>query len=665
MVVPSCLRSTSSNHSISLIRLAAACRNVSNSTRSRSQSLISRRNLSGLSNSLLNLELSGSNINNNNVDSKVITSMYSTVLATSTNNLSVAQGVEDEGIVEVLSGEGNKNFSSSNSHHAEAADRAWSNLESIKSERTPNPSEYLETLRQLSVARDFTRSLAIFKEMKNSEIALNAEIFSLILNSVRRTLRAQEIREFFGDSNEFLQRKSQREMDEFSNDKASNFRSNSQNNNSHMQKSIFYDQVSEIIETMKSLKIQPTAWFYEEMANFLTATNQAGVLINLATAMEKRGEIPSIKFYNRMLHCLPRCGLLDRASMLFNRMVLKGTADYYTFLVRASSLVYINQVEAARAVISDLKGKFPLDVVAYNILIKSYLAQGNCEQALQVFNQMTRDPKIAPNRITCRTFLSYFYESSNLNHSESIVSYFEKVNFPETLEDYGNVVKFFARYDPPKVLELFKKMKTKINENSNDKNQIYHAFLRILNDRQVTPDWKKSFANLILDDAESANSNNVSTTNNNPLNCPDLPYHFRMIVDRIQAPDGVSYEIVLKKLIQLRRFDSVKNLYQSMFSPENPHSVSVQPVHRNLNLTALLSTQDSSIKDFINDMHNRRIPISGKNTNLLEEAGIELPRGALIAKKGQGVNATRNNSSYGNNKKEASFSNEHHDINII
>ena len=121
---------------------------------------------------------------------------------------------------------------------------------------------------------------------------------------------------------------------------------------------------------MKSLKIQPTAWFYEEMANFLTATNQAGVLINLATAMEKRGEIPSIKFYNRMLHCLPRCGLLDRASMLFNRMVLKGTADYYTFLVRASSLVYINQLEAARAVISDLKGKFPLDVVAYNILIK-------------------------------------------------------------------------------------------------------------------------------------------------------------------------------------------------------------------------------------------------------------------------------------------------------
>ena len=65
-----------------------------------------------------------------------------------------------------------------------------------------------------------------------------------------------------------------------------------------------------------------------------------------------------------------------------------------------------------------------------------------------------------------------------------------------------------------------------------------------------------------------------------------------MIIERIEAPDSVTYEIVLKKLIQLRRFDAVKSLYQSMFSPQNPHNVSAQPVHRNLYLTALLMSRN-------------------------------------------------------------------------
>ena len=98
----------------------------------------------------------------------------------------------------------------------------------------------------------------------------------------------------------------------------------------------------------------------------------------------------------------------------------------------------------------------------------------------------------------------------------------------------------------------------------------------------------------------------------------------------------------MKKLIQLRRYDAVKALYQSMFSPQNPHNVSAQPVHRNLYLTALLMNRENdAIRDFISEMHGRRIPISGKNTILLEEAAIELPRGALTAKKGQGVTANR------------------------
>ena len=659
MVVPPCLRSPA-NSSISFLRLTAARRSISTRNVSLKSSLNlgrgrggNKNNFTGINETITKFDSAGS----------IRVNYYSTSPATAAT---LNPLVEDESIVEVINGEGHKSStnsiasnstSASNVQYSEASDRAWSTFQSLKAQGPVSSSDFINTLRQLSEARDFTRCKLIFDEIKTAGIELDSEMFSLILNAGRRTLRSNEIRELFGDRNEYLQRRSQ------------NGRENNSSDDHNGSRSVFFEQMSNLMNDMKSANLRPSVWFYEELANFLTAINQAGVLINLATAMEKRGEQPSPKFYNRMLHCLPRCGLLDRASMLFNRMVLRGNADYYTYLVRASSLVYVNQMEAARAVLSDMKGKFPMDAIAFNILIKSYLSQGNCDQALQVFKQMTLDPSIAPNRITCRTFLSHFYETGNLANSEPIVSHFEKANFPETFEDFGNVIKFFARYDPPKVMDIFTQLKNKLsaeNTSKHEKNQVYHAFLRVLNDRQVTNDWKKTFADLILE-TESLNTPHNSTSSG--LNSPDLPFHFKMIIDRIESPDSVTYEIVLKKLIQLRRYDSVKALYQSMFSSENPHNVSAQPVHRNLYLTALLmSRETNSANEFINEMHGRRIPISGKNTLLLEEAGIELPRGALTAKKGQGVTAIRNFNNNQSNRPKRNESNEStsdHEINLI
>lgn len=626
MVVPPCLRSPAN----SILR-AAAIRTITNSTK-----IPAKCAPPASSSSAINPLSTGSLTN---LLRKVQITNYSSTTTTLRN--------EDDGIVDALEGSSKQNSSMTSQtalHNNSTAEVIWNEFQALKSSKTPGGGDYLRVLKQLSEARDFVRCRSVFDEIKAAGMAVDSEIYSLCLNSGRRTLRANEIRELFGDNINYNSNNS-----EFNNNRNQSYQQQPQQGSSFT-RSQFYEQISGLVEEMRSAGIRPTTWFYEELANFLTAINQAGVLVNLATAMEKRGEAPSTKFYNRMLHCLPRCGLLDRAGMLFNRMVLRGQADYYTYLVRASSLVYVNQMEAARAVLTDMKSKFPMDTIAYNILIKSYLAQGNCEQAVAVFKQMTRgDPSIAPNRITCRTFLSYFYDSANLTHSEPIVGYFERANFPETLEDYANVIKFFARYDPPKVGEIFEKVSQKFTPKSSplEKNQIHHAFLRILNDRQVTNDWKKVFSNLILNSQISSNSNsnpnidnNTDNTNdiiantNNPLLSPELPHQFKEIVSKIESPDSVTYEIVMKKLLQLRRYEATKRLYNSVYSG----AVAVQPVHRNLYLTALLAGREfEAARDFINEMQTRRIPISGKNTLMLEEAGIELPRGALTAKKGQGV----------------------------
>lgn len=598
-------------------------------------------------------------------------------------------------IVDELAGEFESSLSiSGNSAHADAANQAWAAFETLKAEKggSLSESEYIESLRSIATARDFNRAYSIVNEMKSNGISVGSEAYSLLLNSGRRTLRLSEIRQLFGDADDFYQHQNKR-RDNSENEHRNNVSEAVQT------KSHYFEQMSIVLKEMNAENIRPTPWFYEELANFLTITNQAGILINIATAMEKRGEQPSTKFYNRMLHCLPRSGLIDRASMLFNRMVLRGTADYYSYLVRASSLVYVNQAEAARAILSDMKGKFSMDSVAYNVLIKSYLSQKNSEQALQVFQQMTRDSAIAPTRVTCRTFMSYFYESADLSGAEPIIAYFPKANFPETAEDCGNVMKFFARYDPSKVLQFITEFKEQNGgklASASSGNHIAHAFLRILNDRQVPNDWKKTFGDLAI---ESFEGESKETVENSLLKyAPELPYHFRMIISKIASPDSATYEIVFKKLLQLRRYDSVKALYQSMFTSETPQSVSVQAVHRNLYLTALLSSRDTAAAaEFIAEMHTRRAPVSGKNLELMEGLGIELPRGALSAQKGYGVtafqrknqgqgqgqgsnnnnnnnnfrsqnnNSNNNNSSNNNNRKQSKYSNsnEQQELNII
>lgn len=514
------------------------------------------------------------------------------------------------------------NVSSAPSQSENASD-AIAEFEALKAERTPALSDYTACMKKLAMARDFNRCAQLLKELKGAGLEADSETYSLVLSSVRRTLRPAEIRQLFGEA--FPSRFEEDGKEAAVAQETTN--------------SPFFAQVRQIVNEMRSAGVKPVMWFYEDFANQFAVTNQGGLLINLATAMEKRGEEPSTKFYNRMLHCLPRCGLIDRASMLFNRMVLRGTADYFSYLVRASALIYTNQPEAARAIIADARARFPMDSVAYNIIIKSYLAQGDSVEAIKVFHQMTEDPAIAPTRVTCRTFLSYFYESGDLSMAEPVVNYFDKAGFPETSEDYANLIKFFARFDPPRVLEVVKELRAKAPESLSG-NYILHSFLRILNDRRVVPDWKRALSEFIVGavpEVKGAEEGFFAKV------LPELPFNYRAILQRIAQPDNTTLEIVMKKLLQLKRYDSVRSLYDSIFAADSsvPTSVSVASVHRNLYLTALISSNDSEMaRNFVADMQQRRIPISGKNTSLLEAANIAVPAGAITVKKGQGITVT-------------------------
>jgi len=496
----------------------------------------------------------------------------------------------------------------------------------------PSLQEYNGVLAELADCRDFARAWQVREEMRGAGVAGDADTYSAILRAGQRTLRLHEVRQLFGEALEH--RDSHAAFDAPTAPKTP---------------TLFFAQMQQVLQEMTSSGLHPTMSFYEDLANVLATSNQAGVLINVSTAMEKQGLQPSTRFYNRLMYCLPRCGLLERAGMLFNRMVLRGTADYYTYLTRASGLVYAGQCEAARQVINSAKAHFPLDTVAFNIIIKSHLERDSVDQAVGVFNQMTRDPSVAPNRVTCRTFLSYFFESGALAQADAIIRYFPQAKFPETTEDYANLIKFFARYDPAKVMGLMKDVESGAIPTDA---HIYHAFLRILTDRQITPDWKRTFGAMLLKerehehehehehdpehDPEHEHAGKGDTEGLSGL-CADLPFHFRQLIRQMEQtqirPNGVTYEISMRKLVQMKRFDLVTRLYNHM--SQQSRELSIQAVHRNFQLTALLcGGKMDEAGEFVKSMQSRRVVVSGRNASLMEKLGMEMPRGLLTAKAG-------------------------------
>lgn len=484
----------------------------------------------------------------------------------------------------------------------------------------PTLQEYNNVLAELADCRDFPRAWQVFEEMKAASVRGDAETYSFLLRAGQRTLRLNEIRRLFGEVIEHRDGTSAAESSDASAAKP---------------QTPFFEQMQQLVQEMEASGQSLGMAFYEDLANVLATSNQAGALINVSTAMEKKGLQPSTRFYNRLMYCLPRCGLLERAGMLFNRMVLRGTADYYTYLTRASGLVYAGQCEAARQVISSAKAHFPLDTVAFNIIIKSHLERDAVEQAVGVFNQMVKDPAIAPNRVTCRSFLSYFFESGALAEADAIIRYFPQAKFPESTEDYGNLIKFFARYDPSKVMGLMKD----IHAGSIPVDiHIYHAFLRILTDRQVTPDWKRTFGTMLLKESQpAAAAAAAGEAETLSALCAELPFHFRELIRQMEQtgvqPNSVTYEIAMRKFIQVKRFDAVTRLYNYMIAQNR--DLSLQSVHRNFQLTALLSSGSiEAASEFVKALQSRRVVVSGRNVSLMEKMGMEMPRGLLTAKAG-------------------------------
>lgn len=492
----------------------------------------------------------------------------------------------------------------------QSASETISEYEALKQTSEPISIEsYHQFMASLADAKAFKQTYRIYKDMKTAGVQPTAETYGYLMKAGRRSLRIFEIREFFGQPY---------------NNRGENQYEAHVSEQDRKKNSAFYNEMKGLVEEMKSNGIELETWFWDDTAAWLASINHAGLLVNIAIALESRGISPSQSYYCKMLYCLPRCGFSERADLLFSRMVLNNMADLNVYTLRLGSLVYMGRYSEAEALFNEILEKFEASEVAYNSMIHGYLEASQFEKAIEVFEKMKASTTVQPNSITACTFLSYFYESGKLENANSILDYFkESLGFPSTPTEQANLLKFYARYDPAQASRLVEDL---IAAEPNFEVTIYNAILNVLLDRRVQVDWKRTIGEIPLNKVYPMKANGLAEQ------CSSLPYHVRHLVARMEAfnveANSTTVDLLMRGLLIRRDYAACMKLYE-MLDKTNSAMFSS---HRNTYLAALISSgaSEAEIQRYLQLMKMRRWPISSVNNRRLAEIGLKAPMGAFV-----------------------------------
>ncbi len=412
---------------------------------------------------------------------------------------------------------------------------------------------------------------------------------------------------------------------------------------------------------------------YEDIAGSLmtVSANAAagGILIGIARALEKAGVQPSVLFYNRMLHVLPRCGYAERANNLFERMVANGLESLQSYVIRIGTAVHTRDYAMALSTYKTLVKHHGMHQVACNSLIHGFLESGNLSDALALLEEMKANPACQPNNITGSTFITYFYHSGDLSAARDVITYFASRGYPQTTADYANMTRLFARYDGERaaqtlatLVEIGRAQQSKAPASATPPPTptpkhvggaavegavpeepltvdvyIYNAILGILLDRSVSYECKMALTDIIVSEgapseqhlrgAGAKAADPVKKLKPVPgslasfaMSCSD---NLRQVLCRMHAdgvqPTSVTYDIVMRALRSRNDNRGILSVYSQLIKTRTP----LFSNHMNIYLGALIELGDRRpIEAFIQTMADRRVVIHRAHSEQLAALGI-------------------------------------------
>jgi pentatricopeptide repeat protein len=314
-------------------------------------------------------------------------------------------------------------------------------------------------------------------------------------------------------------------------DNVSHESSNPSNSDQQPRVSEHFLSVCKLLEEMKNKNFELDASFYDDIAKSLAAGRQAGILINISTALEKRGVTPSIYFYNQLLSTLPKKGFLQRATTLYEKLVTRGLAVYSTHMIRINQLFQSGLFEQGLNMHKEIVKKSQATRVSYNILINGYLRVNRLGDALKAYNEM-KAQGFNPDRVTISQFLSHFYFSSDLNGASMILGDLKLAEYPKTASDYGLLIRLNARYDPSQAILLLKEATGKGYVDQ----RLVSDIIRVITDKRVVNEWKDAIHEAFLEAVGISHPNT-----DGPL-CKIIPER------TVSIPGGQPYRHMVKEI---------------------------------------------------------------------------------------------------------------------
>lgn len=512
-------------------------------------------------------------------------------------------------------------------------------------------TDFEPLFKELRLNRYFTSAFTKLKQLRANGYVPSHEIYTWVATSGRRTLRPRELKILFGDTSNMFDSKvlgpAPPGLEEI--EGQSYLRSTNS--------SMYFQDYKELLDMMKEDDRSFTMYFYDNLAHHCAGENFGGVLVNVAIALEKRGIQPSTIFYNKMLRCLPACNMMDRANVLFSRMVLNGLADESSYAIRIASLVHHNRIQDAIETFKEHRKLFPINRLTCNTMINGYLKARLVNEALELFEDMKNSVEARPDNITANTFVNYYNESGDLSSASKILDYFVGSNYPSTGVDYGNLIRLYARYDDNRLRAIMAKVLTIDSLGSAQTTvgggsvtpsgatikqvipphadvEVYNALLRCLFDRFIPTISKQSIGDILNRTLHTVLPvNNLTPLQEDTLKIldeiisivsPCITSDIMRILTRMKAeyviPSATTYELLMRTMRFRNQMDGIIKLWKFM-TLNCPHVI--YSSHRNYHLAALISKGDvEGAQEAVKMMEYKKCIVLDYNLEGLDRLGI-------------------------------------------
>uniref|UniRef100_A0A2P2JW23 Pentatricopeptide repeat-containing protein n=1 Tax=Rhizophora mucronata TaxID=61149 RepID=A0A2P2JW23_RHIMU len=258
--------------------------------------------------------------------------------------------------------------------------------------------------------------------------------------------------------------------------------------------------------------------------------NLPGDAIRAFGRMVEFGLKPSIHDLDQLLYVLCKRKHVKRAQQFFDRIKSEYEATVKTYSILVRGWGDVRESALAQKMFNEmLERRCIADVLAYNSLLEAMCKGGNVDEAYAMFQEM-RSSGIEPDACSYSVFIRAYCEENDIHSAFRVLDRMRRYDLVPNVFTYNCVIKKLCKHG--KVEEAYQ-------------------ILNEMFEKGVSPDaW--SYNAILAYHCEHSEVNRATKLIS------------KMVKDGCCLPDRHSYNMLLKLLIRIGRFDRVVEVWQSM-----------------------------------------------------------------------------------------------------